>query len=154
DLAKVAQIETGEAFDGAGGVDVFVDIALDERADRAEGRLAAVQAGIARAGDRAPAARLAVEKQDVVEIIRRFDAEDERRIAVLLKYACGEQRCLSAMSAAVAHDLAKAAQCLAAALGVVRQAVEKMLDGLGCAQALDQPALGFGEGGKWRRCGC
>jgi hypothetical protein len=50
-----------------------------------------------------------VYKDDVVELVDRLEAEDERRVSVLFENDGGEQRGLEAMSRVVFHDAAKTA---------------------------------------------
>ena len=89
-----------------------------------------MQARIARARDRSPSAAAPVDEDHVIELVDRLEAEDERRVAVLLEDDRREQRRLEAMRAAVADDAAKAAQRRApAGLVVVGQAVEVALNG-------------------------
>ena len=65
----------------------------------------------------------------MIELVDRLEAEDERRVAVLLEHDRGEQRRLEAMRAAVADDAAKAAQRGASVrLVVVGQAIQIALD--------------------------
>jgi hypothetical protein len=80
---------------------------------------------------------------DVVELVDRLEAEDQRRIAVLLEHDGGEEGGLEAMRGAVADDAAEAAQGRAAGrrLGVIRQAVQIVLNGERRPQPRDQAAL-------------
>ena len=98
--------------------------------------------GIARPRDRSPAAALPVDEDHVIELVDRLEAEDQRRIAVLLEHDRREERRLEAVRAAVADDAAEAAQRRAAArLVVVGQAVQIALHGERRAQPRDQPPL-------------
>ena len=128
-------------LDAAGEVDVLVEVAERERPRRREHRLPAVQARIARARDGAPACRRAVDEDHVIEQVDRLEAEDERRIAVLLEDHRRRQRRLEAVRGAGANDAAEASQRLAALFGVVRQRIEPPLHGRGRAQPRDDPAL-------------
>ena len=114
-VAHHAQIDDGVAGDAAGEVDVRIDVAERQRARRGEDRLPAVQARIARARDRSPAAAPPVDEDHVIELVDRLEAEDERRIAVLLEDDGREERRLEAVRAAVADDAAEAAQRRASA---------------------------------------
>jgi hypothetical protein len=71
----------------------------------------------------------AVDEDHVVEQIDRLEAEDQRRIAVLLEDDGGGDRRLQTVRHSGAHDAAKAAQRLAALLDVVRQFVQPVLNG-------------------------
>ena len=73
----------------------------------------------------------------MVEQVDRLEAQDERRIAVLLEDDGRRQRRLEAVRRAVADDAAEAAQRLAAGLGVVGQGVELALH-LRAASAADR----------------
>src|SRR5262245_65858944 len=72
------EIERGIAFDAAGLIDIGVEIAHGQSAQRSEYGLAPMQSGIARARDGAPTAILAVEEQHVVEAIDGFEREQQR----------------------------------------------------------------------------
>src|SRR5262249_33995612 len=111
-------------------------------------RFAAVKAGIARSGDRAPLAVLPVDEEDVVELVDRFETENERRITVLLEYDRGKERRLEAVSAAVTHDAPKSAGRGPARrrLGVVRETIQVMLDGGRRRQPGDEAPLRGAEG--------
>src|SRR6202023_1688002 len=111
---------------------------------------APVQAGIARPRHRSPSPILAVDEDDVVELVNRFEAEDERRKPVRLEHDRGEQRRLEAMRAALAHDPAEAAQRGAAArLLVVREIVQEALDREGRTQPRDEAPLARQEQGPF-----
>src|SRR5437764_1398461 len=62
-----AQIEQRVSGDGAGEIDVRIEVAHGERSRRPEQRLAAMQARVARSSNRSPAAALAIHKDDMVE---------------------------------------------------------------------------------------
>src|SRR5262245_7354127 len=101
-----------------------------------------MQARVARACDRSPPSFLLVQKDDVIEVIDRFEAQDERGIAVLLEDDRGKERSLEAMSAAVAYDAAETAQRgTSVRLLVVRQPIEIALDSERRAQRGDQPSF-------------
>src|SRR6185436_780374 len=91
-------------------IDVGVEVAECERARRGEHRLAAVEPRVARARDRPPAPALLVDEDHMIELVDRFEAEEQRRIAVRLEDDRGEQRGLEAMRAPLADDAAEAAQ--------------------------------------------
>ena len=64
----------------------------------------------------------------MIELVDRFEAEEQRRIAVRLEDDRGEQRGLQAMGAAVLDDPAEASQRGAPMrLVVVRQVVQEAL---------------------------
>src|SRR5262245_1779004 len=148
--AHTSEMVDAISGDTAGEVDVGVEVAQSERPGRAEHRLAPVQAGIARARDRAPAAVLPVDEDHVVEEIERLEAHDQRRIAVLLQQASGKQRGFETMGGMAPHDLTEAAQRARAGrrLGVVGEPVQVILHLRRRAQARNQAPLGRREGGE------
>jgi len=91
---------------------------------------------------------MAVHEDDVIELVDRLEAEDERRIAVLLERRRGEQRGLQAVRAAVADDAAEAALRRAAVrLFVVRKTVQELLNGERRPETRDEPTFRGGERG-------
>src|SRR5262245_24767642 len=153
--AQPAQIEEPISGETPGEVDVRIEIAPGERAQRTKDRLSAMQAWITRARHGAPTAALAVNKDDVVEVIDRFEAHHERRIAVLLKNTGGHQRGLEAMRPPVAQNLTKASERfgIRSSFSIIRQAVEKALHQNRGAQPPDQAPLGRCKDGRrrWRK---
>ena len=109
-VAERAQVDDRIPLDASGEVDVRIEVAERERARRREHRLASVQARIARPRDRSPAARPAIDEDDVIEQVDRLEAEDERRVAVLLEDHRRRQRRLEAVRGASLHHAAKAAE--------------------------------------------
>src|SRR6266540_3071856 len=146
--SQPAQIDQRVSLDAAGGVDIRIEVAHDERADRAEHRLSPVQTRVARPRHRAPAAALPVYEDDVVEPVFRFEAHDQRRITVLLQDASRRQRRFDALGRAMPKHLTQTSQRVADGrrLGVVWQPVEKALHQVRRAQPLDQAPLGWSEG--------
>src|SRR5438034_5632545 len=119
-----AQVDDGVRLYAPGEVDVRVEVAEGERARGGEHGLPAMQSRIARPRDRSPSAWSAVDEDDVVEQVDRLEAQDERRVAVLLEDDGGRERGLETVRGATLDDAAKAAQRLAALLVVVRQRVQ------------------------------
>ena len=103
-----------------------------------------------RATEPHPVAR-AVDEDHVVEQIDRLEAEDERRIAVLLEDDGRRERRLETVRRARAHDATEAAQRLTAGLGVVRQGVEPRLHRVPACAAAPRagapPAVSASAGG-------
>ena len=141
---------SAETLQAAGVIDVAVVVTPRQRARRAEARLAAVQAGVARAGDRAPARVVAIDEDHVVEPVLRLEAHHERRIAVLLHHHRRKQRRLEAMRRLEARHRAETAQGLAAGFGVVGQRVQPALHLRRRVEPRDERALGAGEGQRGR----
>src|SRR5262245_51696190 len=127
--SQPAQIEQPISGDASGEVDVRVEIAHGERTQRTKDRLSPVQARITRARHRTPAAALAINKDDVVQVVDRHKAHHHRRIAVLLEDTGGRQRGLEAMRPPAAQNLPKASERfgIRRSLSIIRQAVEKSL---------------------------
>src|SRR5258708_24180716 len=83
-----------------------------------------------------------VHKDHVVQFVDRFEAQDERRVAVLLERRCREQRGFQAMRTAFADDTAEGAQRGGAAgLLVVRKIVQITLYGDRGRKPCDEPPL-------------
>ena len=80
-----SQIDDAVGFHASGEVDVSLVVTECQRARRREHRLPAVQSGIARPRHRSPAARRPVDEDHVVQQIDRLEAEDQRRIPMLLE---------------------------------------------------------------------
>src|SRR5262249_61060914 len=89
------------------------------------------------------------------EVIDRFEAHHERRIAVLLENTGGRQRGLEAMRPPVAQNLTKASQRfgIRSSFSIIRQAVEETLHQNRGAPPPDQAPRGRCEGGRrrWRK---
>ena len=83
----------------------------------------------------------------MIQFVDRFEADDERRVAMLLEHSRRKKRSLETMRRAMADDAAKTAQRCAAGrrLGVVRKRVQVLLNGERRAQPRDEPALGWRE---------
>jgi hypothetical protein len=107
-----------------------------------------MQARIARARHRAPTAAFAINENDVIEVIDRFQAHDQRRKSVLFQDAGSRQRCLEAVRSAVPQNLTKASERFTAGFGVVWQAIEKALHQDRTAQPSDQAPLRQCKDGK------
>ena len=114
------QVDDAVAADPAAEVHVRIDVAERQRPRRGEHRPPPVQSGIARAGDRAPAVPAAVDEDDVIEPVDRLEAEEQRRVAVLLERHRGEERRFQAVRGAVRDHAAEGAQRFAAALRCCR----------------------------------
>ncbi len=163
-----AKIDQREGGDASGQVDVFVEVTGGERPRRREDGLPSVQPRIPRPRDGAPETSSIVDRRSsivwsdrrwtmddgrwttlvhedhVVELVDRFEADDERRIPVLFKHGCRKQRRLEAMRRPMTDDPAEAAQRRAAGwrLRVVGKRVEVALDGQRRPQPGDEPTLG------------
>ena len=84
----------------------------------------------------------AIHEDHVVEIVDRFEAQNERRVAVLLQNNGGKECRLEAVRGALTDDAAEAAQRRAAVrLLVVWQSIEEALDEDGRSQPRNQPPL-------------
>ena len=138
-----------------GQVDIRVEIARRERARRREDRLPSVQPRIARPRDGTPervgsistlrsSGPFLIHENHMVELVDRLEADDERRIPMLLEHRRREERRLEAMRGVMPHDAAKTAQRGAARrrLGVVGKRVQIALNRERRAQPRDQPSLG------------
>src|SRR5688500_16365122 len=99
---------------------------------------------------------LAVNINDVVELIDRLEAQNERWITMLLESHRRKQGGLQAMRATLGYDAAEAAQRRAGGrrFGVVRKSVEVALHGQRRAEPADQPPLARGKGRGRRGTDC
>ena len=90
---------------------------------------------------------------DVIEVIDRLEADDERRVAVLFEDDRGRERGFQAVRGLEANDAPEAAQRRPAGgrLHVVVERVQKTLHGQRCAQPLNHAPLDSGEGRQRRR---
>jgi hypothetical protein len=116
--------------------------------------LSPVQAWITRARHGPPSTAFPVYEDDVIEVINRFEAHDERRKSVLLENAGGGQSRLKAVRRPVPQNLPKTSERFGARLrfGVVGQPVEKPLHQDRRAQPPNQTSLRRREdteGGRW-----
>ena len=94
---------------------------------------------------------MAIDEDHVVEHVDRFQAHQQRRVAVLLQHAGGEQRGLQAMRRAAPDHLPEAAQRVAVGLGVVRQPVEKALHRSGVrSRRISRRSAGVNWSKAWR----
>jgi len=105
-----------------------------------------VQASVPGARDRTPSTAAAKDEDHVVDAVLRLEADDERRIAVLLKDHRGHERRLETVSGAVTDHLAVRPQRLALQLPVVREAAKELLDLFRGAMPLDDSPLFACEG--------
>ena len=91
-------------------------------------------------------------KDHMIELIDGLKAQHKRRIAVLLQHDRRKEGSLQAMSRAVPHHTSEAPECGApAGLGVVREVVEKLLDGERCTEPVDEPSLLCRKRETWSR---
>src|SRR5688500_12141618 len=83
----------------------------------------------------------------MIELVDRLEAEDERRMAVLLENHCGGQRSFQAMRGAMPDHAAKTSKRRAAwrRFRVVGKVVQEPLYGERRSQSLDDSALGARE---------
>lgn len=104
-----AQVANGVADDPARVVDVWIEVAVHEPSNGSEDGFPAEEAGVARLGDCAPQAGppAPVKVNDVVEIIFRFEVQNERRIPMLLEYGRSCDHGLQAMGASSSDNAAK-----------------------------------------------
>ena len=145
------QVDDGVALHSAGVVDVRVGVAEGEGTRRREHRLSAVQARVTRARDGAPASLPAVDEQDVIQLIDRFEAQDRCRVAMLLEDDGGKERRLEAVGAVVRDDAAERAERRTHRLVVVRHRVQVRLHTLRRIQARDEPPFSRCENVARRR---
>src|SRR5215510_4432298 len=152
--SQPAQIEHRVSGQTSGEVDVRIEIAHGERACGTEHRLSSVQAWITRARHGPPSTAFKVYEDDVIEVINRFEAHDERRKSVLLQDAGGGQGRLEAVRRPVPQNLPKTSERFGVRLrfGVVGQLVEKTLHQDRGAQPPNQAPLRRRKGGegRWR----
>jgi hypothetical protein len=145
-----AQIDDGVRLDAACGIDVRLDVAERERARRREERQSSVQAGIARARDRSPSRWRAIDEDDVIEQVDRLEAQDERRVSMLLHDRRGGECGFETVCRACTDDTTKAPQRLAPGLRVVRQCVQPALDGERRTKPVDDLTLRASQRKRWR----
>ena len=84
----VSQIaETGQAiaFDAPGAIDVRLKVAPDQLSQVAKQRLAAVQPGVSRAGNRSPQSIFLKNKKHVVQKVPRFNVKQKRLVVMLFQ---------------------------------------------------------------------
>src|SRR5262249_37584925 len=130
-------------------IDVRIEVAERQRAGADERGLASVQARVARPPDRSPSPPFPIDEEDVIELVDRFEAEDERRIAVLLEHDGGEERRFETMRAAVPADAAEAAEGGAPVrLLIVGKRVQELLDRDRRPEPRDEPALARRKRGR------
>ena len=87
----------------------------------------------------------------MIEQIDRLEAEDQRRIPMLLENHSGRQGGFQAVRRAGAHDPAERPQRLALLLLVVREIVQPVLHSGGRAQPGDEPPFRRRQGQARRR---
>src|SRR5262249_35773643 len=108
--SQPAQIEHSVSGKTSGEVDVRIEIAHGERAYGTEHRLSPVQAWVARARDGPPSTAFTVHEDDVIEVVGRLEAHDERRKTVLLQDAGGEESRLETVRCPAPPNLPQAAE--------------------------------------------
>ena len=88
-----------------------------------------------------------IHKDHMIQFVDGFEADDERRVSVLLEHGRRKERSLETMCRVMADDAAETAQRRAAGrrLGVVRKRVQVLLNGERRAQPRDQPSFGWRE---------
>src|SRR3989442_441930 len=112
----------------AGEVHVGLHIGQARIPDRAEDRIAPVQARLARPGDGPPAPVLLEEIQDVVQLVCRLEAQHERGIAAPLQDHCGRDGCFQAMRGPGGNHAPKRAERVLGFLPVIGEGIEKALN--------------------------
>src|SRR5258708_557485 len=122
-------IDDRVAGEAPGVINVRVGVAQGQRSWRGEDRQSPVQTGIAGSRHRSPSTLPLIQKDDVIKMVDRFEAEDERGVTVLFEGDGGKERGFETMCAAGPYDTAKAPQGRPAVrFLVVRQAIEVSLN--------------------------
>ena len=136
------EIDDGVAGYPAGEVDVWIEVTERERTGGCEDGLPPVQTRIARPRHRTPSSAAFVDEHHVIQGVDRFEAQDERRVAVPFHHRRGEERRLETVRRFFAHDAPKAAKGGATMrFLVIRKMIKVTLHETRRPQPRDQPAL-------------
>ncbi len=149
--AERPEIEDAVAVDPAREVDERVDVRIDEVADGSIERLAAVEARVPRPRDGAVLPAPPEQEDDVIEVVLRFEIDNDRRVSVLLEDRRGAQRSLEAVHLVRPHDAAECPERLAPLLVIVRERLEPSFHPLRRVRRLDDAPLAARERGSRRR---
>jgi hypothetical protein len=106
-------------------VEVRVEVAHDELAQRAMDRFPVREAVVVRFGDRSPVAASFEDRDDVIGVVLGFEVEKEWRKTQHAERRCREDRRLEAMRGALSQDSPRRPRGRA---NVVRHAVEELLN--------------------------
>ncbi len=136
------QVQYTVPLDSSRLVDVGRDVGANQGGKIPEHGLSAVQAWAARACNGAPPTVVGlVQEKHVVEVVCRFNVEQERAVTALLKNRRRSEGCFEAMRLPRSHHPTKRPRGRAAGLPVVRERIEPTLHGLRRPQACDEAAL-------------
>lgn len=137
DAVKGSEVEDSVPVDTSRHVDVRVEIAPHEVADRSEHGLAAEKSWVAGLRDGAPPPIASEHEDDVIEVVNRLHIEEEWRVSVLLQDHGGRKGGLEAVRSPEADDDAKRPERLASLLEVVREPAKPFLHEFWRAEPLD-----------------
>src|SRR5256885_6583514 len=110
------QVENPIPVDSAREVDVRVDVGKDEIANGSENGLAPVEPRVPRPSDGAISGSVAKQEDDVVDVVSRFEVEEDRREPMLLEDRRRGQCGFEAMGLVRSDDTTKRAKRLSAFL--------------------------------------
>ncbi len=145
DSPEASEVNGSVSVDAARPVDVRVEVAPDEVAERAEHGPAAEKPWVSGLRDGAPSAASPEDEHDVVEVVDGFHVEEQRRIPVLLHDRRRGQGSLEAVRGPKAGDDPERSEGLASPLVVVWKPAEPPLNALGRAKPLGQRPFPRGE---------
>src|ERR1051325_867292 len=140
-VSERVEIGHGVAGDSSRQVNVRIEITPRQIARASEHREASVQARVARAPDRTPQPIFLKDEDDVIQLILRFEAEQQRRIAVLFQHDRRHQRRFHTVCLFAPQDFTKGTLRLALALPVIRQRAQVALYLSRSPQPLNQAPL-------------
>ena len=128
--AKGSEVGNRVTHNSSTEINIGLHVAQCEVAGRTENRLAPVEAGVTRPRDRSPPAAAAIHEHHMVEQVLRFQAQNQRRVSVVLEDDGRRERSLQTMRGPMFQDLSKAPKgCVACGmLDVVREPIEEALN--------------------------
>lgn len=136
-----SQVEHAITFDPARVIHITFGVTRCESAWCWEQRLSSMESRIPGASNGAPACLCSIHENHVIEKIDRFEAKNERRIAVLLEKRCREQRSFEAVSSSCSHYTAKPTHRVACRLTIVWQIIQPALYRERRAEIVDEASL-------------
>src|SRR6266571_7083541 len=135
--AEFIQARNSVAGDPSALVNVTIDIAHHQIAHRAKDWFAAVQPNVARAGHGTETPISLEQQQNMIQLVLRLDADEDRWKAVLFENDGSHERALQAMRVILSQHAAKRMAGRSFKLAVVADSPQEALDLFRRAMTLD-----------------
>src|SRR2546422_6387581 len=144
------EVQNPVPVDAAREIDERIDVGVDEVPDGTEHGLASMEAWVPRARHGAKSGPVAEQEDDMVEVVLRFEIDDDRRKSMLLQDRRRAQGALETMDLVRPDDPAKRVEGLPLFFMIVGQRLEPSLYLLRRVGGFDDGAFSRREHRPWR----